>query len=159
MNSGASIASGENLLFLHADATLPARFDVVIRNMLKGRCVAGAFRLKIDHDTRQLRAVARLANLRAKWLQRPYGDQGIFLPAKSFFQLGGYRNWPLMEDFDFARRLRKLGPIGLAEVPVTVSARRWQKRGVLKTTLMNQVIIAAWRLGVSPDRLARWYRC
>lgn len=158
MNAGASIASGENLLFLHADAILPERFDEIIRTMLEQPFVAGAFQLKIDHDTHQLRLVAHLANLRSKWLERPYGDQGIFLPAKTFFQLGGFRNWPLMEDFELAQRLRKLGRIGLAEVPVTVSARRWQRRGVVRTTLLNQIIVAAWRMGVSPDRLARWYR-
>ncbi|MBA2114174.1 TIGR04283 family arsenosugar biosynthesis glycosyltransferase [Bremerella alba] len=158
MNAGAAIASGETLLFLHADAQLPVRYDDIIQNMLRGKAVAGAFRLQIDHDTPGLRMVARLANLRSRMLQRPYGDQGLFLRSQTFYELGGFRNWPLMEDFEFVQRLRKRGPIGLANDAMTVSARRWQKRGVVQTTCLNQAIVLAWRIGISPQRLATWYR-
>ncbi len=158
MNAGAALASGEYLLFLHADAQLPQHFDATIRSTLAGNASAGAFRLHIDHSTLGLKAIARLANLRSRFLQRPYGDQGLFLKADTFYQVGGYRNWPLMEDFEIAERLRKLGPIALADQAMTVSARRWQKRGVMRTTCLNQAIVLAWRMGISPQRLAMWYR-
>lgn len=158
MNAGAALASGETLLFLHADAQLPQRYDEIVRSTLVGESIAGAFRLQIDHDTPGLRMVAHLANLRSRVLQRPYGDQGLFLRLQTFCELGGFRNWPLMEDFELVQRLRKRGRIQLADASMTVSARRWQKRGIMRTTCLNQAIVLAWRMGVSPQRLAMWYR-
>ncbi|WP_196782185.1 TIGR04283 family arsenosugar biosynthesis glycosyltransferase [Bremerella volcania] len=158
LNAGAALASGGHLLFLHADALLPFRYDEVIRNTLHGKTIAGAFRLKIDHDTPGLRLVAQLANLRSRFLQRPYGDQGLFLRSQTLYEVGGFRNWPLMEDIELGQRLRKRGRIAMADVSMTVSARRWRKRGVVRTTCMNQAILLAWRMGISPERLALWYR-
>lgn len=158
MNTGAAMASGQTLLFLHADAQLPVRYDEIIRNTLHGKPVAGAFCLRIDHDTPGLRMVARLANLRSRILQRPYGDQGLFLRSQTFFEMGGFRNWPLLEDLELVERLRKRGRIALADASMTVSARRWRKRGILHTTCLNQAIVLAWRAGISPQRLAMWYR-
>lgn len=158
MNSGAALASGETLLFLHADSQLPGGYDQMISKTLSGKPVAGAFRLQIDDDTPGLRLIAKLANLRSRILQRPYGDQGLFLRSQTFFEMGGFRNWPLMEDFELVQRLRKRGRIELADASMTVSARRWRKRGVVRTTCLNQAIVLAWRIGVSPERLAMWYR-
>ncbi|MEW4563115.1 TIGR04283 family arsenosugar biosynthesis glycosyltransferase [Bremerella sp. JC770] len=158
LNAGAALACGEYLLFLHADAQLPQGYDAAIREVLHRSAIAGAFRLRIDHDTPGLRIVASLANLRSKLLQRPYGDQGLFLRSQTFFEMGGFRNWPLMEDFELVQRLGRRGKIKLAETAMTVSARRWQKRGVMHTTCLNQAIVLAWRMGVSPERLAQWYR-
>ena len=158
LNAGAALASGEVLLFLHADTKLPDDFaDHVWQTFREGNC-GGAFRLCIGAGGWMLRLIESGANLRSRWLHLPYGDQAIFVHASKFFSLGGFQNWPLMEDYDFCRRLQKTGRIALAPASVTTSARRWQRLGVLRTTLTNLACVVAFRLGVSPVALARWYR-
>jgi hypothetical protein len=158
MNAGAAVSSGDTLLFLHADTLVPAAFHASIRSTLDRGAIAGAFKLRIDSDRWGLRWIERGVDIRSRYLQRPYGDQGIFVSSESFFRLGGFPNWPLMEDYEFCRRLRKHGKIALAPSRVTTSARRWSKLGLWRTTLLNQVCVAGFCLGVSPERLAQWYR-
>lgn len=158
MNAGAAIATGENLLFLHADTQLPCGYQRAIEECLAAGHIAGAFRLSIAADTLSLRWVAWGANARSRFRQFPYGDQGIFLRSQDFFRLGGYRHLALMEDFELVDRLRRSGRVGLLQQSVLTSGRRWRKRGVLKTTLINQLCIAAYRLGVSTTTIAKLYR-
>ena len=87
----------------------------------------------------------------------PYGDQGIFLPADMFWRAGGFPDQALMEDFELARRLKRLGRVRISRARALASARRWQKFGILRTTLLNQVIILAYYLGIPPATLARLY--
>ena len=157
LNAGAALASGEVLLFLHADTKLPDDFADHVWQALREGNAAGAFRLYIGANGWMLRLVELAANLRSRWLQLPYGDQAIFVRAFDFFKLNGFRNWPLMEDYDFCCRMRKVGRIKLVPDPVTTSARRWQRLGVLRTTLTNWVSVVAFRLGVSPVTLDDWY--
>lgn len=157
LNAGAALTQGETLLFLHADSQVPPNFETTIAAVLNSGCVAGAFRLHIDSSRRMLRWVERGANLRSRLLQLPYGDQGLFLRAELFYQLGGYPDWPLLEDYELSRRLRRKGRIALAAESVSTSARRWNKLGVCRTTLINQCTLLGYHLGVSPERLARWY--
>lgn len=159
MNQGAALATGEILLFLHADTTLPANFDSWIRHTLsQPGVIAGAFELAIDDTAWGLRWVERGVKLRSRWLQMPYGDQALFMRRTLFQELGGFPALPLMEDFELVRQLRRRGRVAIAPVPVLTSGRRWQKLGILRTTLINQGIILAYLLGVDPARLARWYR-
>lgn len=158
MNAGAALASGEVLLFLHADTKLPDDFADHVWQTLREGNAGGAFKLRIGADGWMLRMVESAANLRSRWLQLPYGDQAIFVNASKFFSVDGFQNWPLMEDYDFCRRLRKTGRITLAPAFVTTSSRRWQRLGVMRTTLTNLACVVAFRLGVSPVTLARWYR-
>uniref|UniRef100_A0A7C3VKT7 4,4'-diaponeurosporenoate glycosyltransferase n=1 Tax=Planktothricoides sp. SpSt-374 TaxID=2282167 RepID=A0A7C3VKT7_9CYAN len=159
MNAGAKVAAGDVLLFLHADTRLPDRFDVLVRQTLAtAGVVAGAFELKIDAPGWGLRLVEKGVNWRSRLLAMPYGDQAIFLPASVFWQLGGFRELPIMEDFELVLRLRRLGLMGIAPAPVVTSARRWQALGVVKTTAINQYMILGYYLGVSKARLAQWYR-
>ena len=88
----------------------------------------------------------------------PYGDQGLFLSAGIFHETGGYPEIPIMEDYAFVRRFAGKGDVRILPVAVSTSARRWEKLGVWRTTLLNQVIIIAYHCGVPPDRLAAWYR-
>ena len=158
MNTGAAVSSGEMLLFLHADARLPDGFRQIIAQSLRDRAdIAGAFRLQIDAPDRLLRLIEHGAYLRSRWLQLPYGDQALFMRAKTFFEMNGFRNWPLMEDYDLSQRLRKLGRIRILSESVTVSARRWQRLGIVRTTLINQLCAAGFRVGCSPEQLSRLY--
>jgi rSAM/selenodomain-associated transferase 2 len=158
-NAGALVAKGTILLFLHADTRLPEGFDRDIQRVLANpSIVAGAFRLAIEGAGVGLRIIEKLANFRARFLKMPYGDQAIFLKADLFCSLGGFPDMPIMEDFVLIQRLRKKGHIAIAPAAVITSARRWEKLGVLKTTLINQAVLVAYFLGSNPERLARWYR-
>jgi rSAM/selenodomain-associated transferase 2/rSAM/selenodomain-associated transferase 1 len=158
MNVGAARAMGEVLLFLHGDTRLPAGFDHYTRKILaRPGIVGGAFRLRINANLPGLRIMERLVDLRSRRLQFPYGDQALFLRADMFWDMGGFPDIPIMEDFELIRRLRRRGRIVTAPVPVLTSARRLENLGIVRTTLINYAIPLAYYLGASPSRLARWY--
>jgi len=159
MNAGAAAAGGNLLLFLHADTRLPAGFETQVRQTLaRSRVAAGAFRLKIDGNQRGLRTIEAVANWRSRVLQMPYGDQALFLRSYTFWESGAFPPIPIMEDFELVRRLKRRGRIALAPGCAETSARRWLRLGAVKTWLVNQCVIAAYCAGVSPQRLAAWYR-
>lgn len=158
LNAGAQSASGSILLFLHADTRLPSDFDSAVQTTLnEPGVVGGAFRLRIDAPGRSLRLVERAVGVRSRLLQMPYGDQGIFVNKKTFHELGGIPDLPIMDDFEFVRRLRRRGEIRIASTAVLTSGRRWQQLGAWRTTWVNQKIILGYYLGISPNRLAAWY--
>ena len=158
MNAGAAEASGEVLMFLHADTRLPKDFDAYILDALaEPGAIAGAFMLGLDRRQRGLRFIEMMANWRSRKLQMPYGDQAIFMRTEVWRRFGGFPLMPLMEDFEMMRRLRRQGRVVIAPVPVISSARRWLKLGVFRTTLINQMIITAYLAGVAPERIVRWY--
>ena len=158
MNAGARAASGNILLFLHADTLLPERFaDHVTEALSRPGVVAGAFEFRVDRPTLGLRFIQKTSNFRSRHMAMPYGDQGIFLTAETFHEIGGFPEQPIMEDFELVRRLRRRGEVVTVPVPAITSARRWREHGFLRTTIMNQVVIIAYLLGVSPERLAKWY--
>jgi rSAM/selenodomain-associated transferase 2 len=160
MNLGAAAATGDILLFLHGDSRLPLGFDRLIRQTMSVNQppIAGAFRLGIEAPQASLRWVERGVNWRSQVCQMPYGDQGIFLRAKVFNEIGGFPDLPIMEDFELMRRLRKRGKISIVPQPVMTSARRWLQKGILKTTLINQLMVLGYLVGVSPARLVELYR-
>ena len=157
LRAGAAVATGDTLLFLHADTSLPSGFENHIFAVLNrpGVC-AGAFRLSIDAEGSPFRLIERVANFRSRVRQMPYGDQGIFVSAKVFHEVGGFPDVPILEDYALMRRLRRKGRIEIAPATVVTSARRWIDHGVWRTTLRNQICIAAYRLGVPPSAIARW---
>lgn len=164
MNFGAKAASGDILLFLHADTRLPANFEVLIATLFTAdktnspHPIAGAFKLRINAPLLSLRLIEFGVNWRSRWLQMPYGDQAIFLKSHVFDDIGGFENLPFMEDFALMLRLKRLGRIAIIPIPVLTSARRWQKLGVLKTTLINQGAIIAYLMHIPPHKIAYWYR-
>ena len=156
MNAGAAAAvacGADVLLFLHADTTLPDDWQChVAATLARPGTSAGAFRFALDAPGRRYRLLERLVRLRPT----PYGDQAIFLPTGVFERAGGFPDWPILEDLELMRRVRRLGRVRLADAPAVTSARRWQRGGLLRTTLLNQHCLWAWRLGVDPRRIARW---
>ena len=158
MNAGAQAATGEILLFLHADTRLPIQFDTMACQAIATNIVAGAFALQINDYFWGLRLVEIGVNMRSRIFFLPYGDQAIFLKAKLFHELGGFADLPIMEDFEFICRLRRRGRIAIISAPVVTSSRRWQNLGIIQTTIINQVAIIAYLIGISPSKIAAWYR-
>lgn len=159
MNAGAAIATGDILLFLHADTHLPPEFDTLVRQTLQNPgTIAGAFELRINANLRGLRLIEKIVNVRSRFFSMPYGDQAIFLKTTTFHDLGGFPDLPIMEDFELMLHLKRQGRITIVPASVLTSGRRWQKLGVVKTTLINQLIIAGYFLGIPPTHLAHWYR-
>lgn len=159
MNAGARAAGGDVLLFLHADSRLAdGAFDAITRTFEDPTVAGGAFALAIDSPRPALRLVSAAANWRTRLTGVPYGDQGLFVRRSVFERLGGYPEWPLLEDLEFGRRLKADGKVMILSDPVTVSSRRWDKEGIGYTTLRNQIFVLLYFMGVSPVRLARWYR-
>lgn len=160
MNKAASLASGDVLVFLHADSRLPpAAFSLIAGALDDPKVVGGAFDLAIDSGGFAFRLIERAASLRSRLTRIPYGDQAIFLRRGYFHEIGRYRDIPLMEDVDLMRRIRRRGDrICILSERVLTSARRWQKEGALYCTLRNWTIFTLYTLGVSPERLVRFYR-
>ncbi len=158
LNDGARAASGDVLLFLHADTILPERYDREIFCIMKNPGVSlGAFRLGIGGRGLLLRLVSFNANIRSRLFGLPYGDQGFFLSRRLFEGVGGFLEIPIMEDYELAGRLKKIGDVIIARCPVTTSKRRWERLGVIRTTAINQIVVLGYHLGISPERLSKWY--
>jgi rSAM/selenodomain-associated transferase 2 len=159
MNAGAAIATGEILLFLHADTKLPVNALEQIRDVLKSdEYVGGAFDLAIDSDKLLLKYIASRASSRSRQNRIPYGDQAIFIRKSYFDRIGGYAEIPLMEDVDLMRRIKKnKDRIYIFRDKVTTSPRRWQQEGIVYTTVKNQILIILYYIGVSPRTLAKLY--
>jgi rSAM/selenodomain-associated transferase 2 len=160
LNRGAGAASGEVLIFLHADTKLPPDALILIGEVLRDPALAGgAFDLAIDSPRGAFRLIERAASIRTRITRIPYGDQAIFLRRTWFRSLGGYRGIPIMEDVDLMRRLKTSGGrIAILPERVVTSARRWEDGGVLTTTLRNWLLVALFLCGVDAGRLACWYR-
>jgi len=158
MNEGAKVSTSDILLFLHADSTFPPDGFSEISNALQETgLVGGAFRLKINTNSLYLKLIAMMANIRSFLFGLPYGDQGIFVRRAVFNKMGGYRDFPLMEDVDFILRLKREGSMTLLHQAVTTSARRWNKQGVVFTSLRNVILLILYFMGVSPKQLVKWY--
>lgn len=158
MNAAAREATGDLLLFLHADSRIPTTgYAQMIRTMADPRTLGGAFSLQIDSPLPALKRISRCANFRARYMNLVYGDQGIFVRTDVFRQLEGYSPLPICEDLEFYRRLKKHGPVILLKEKALTSPRRWLAEGIVFTTLRNYAIAALFLMGFSPATLSRWY--
>lgn len=160
MNAGAAVASGDVLIFLHADTRLPADALLLISRAMTGSAYwGGAFSLGTSSGKWIYRLIARTASWRSRLTRIPYGDQAIFIRRDDFRNLGGYPVIPIMEDVALMRQIKKRGgKITIIPHPVATSPRRWEREGVLCATLRNWLLLAAYLLGRPPEKLARYYR-
>jgi rSAM/selenodomain-associated transferase 2 len=158
-NRGAAAASGDVLLFLHADCWLEDGAVEALRRLVRRgpRLAGGCFRMRVDDTDPRFRPIDAAAHLRAGVLGVPYGDQGLFVPRWAFDSAGGFPETPLMDDVFLALRLRRLGRIALLRQRIHVSPRRWRQRGLARQTLLNWTLTAGAALGVRTHLLARAY--
>lgn len=156
MNRAAEAATGEALIFLHADTILPAGALDAVGNALESGIVFGGFRLAFLEPG--LEGSARAINFRTRFTRAPWGDQAQFVRRDLFLAAGGYREMPIMEDYELARRMKRNGPTAILPLTVRTSGRRFLQKGRVHTAVLNWTIIAAYHLGASPERLASWYR-
>ncbi len=159
MNRAAATATGEFLLFLHADTMPPPDFQQVITRVLQSPSTsAGAFRFQLAGDLAGAPLIESLVNLRCSLLGTPYGDQGLFVRRRIFQHVGGYPEWPVMEDLHLVRQLKRLGPVRTAPEAAETSTRRWERCGMAGTFLRHQLMLAAYHLGVPARFIARMRR-
>jgi len=156
MNAGAGAARGDILLFLHADTLLPrCAFQHITAAMTDPAVAGGCFHLSFDFPSYWLKAFALVA--RINHILFTYGDQGLFMTARTFKDIGGYKDIPLMEDVEIQKRLRPLGRFVKIGPPVITSARRFVRRGIIRQQMLNTVLVGLYHLRLAPSRLKRFY--
>ena len=159
LNQGAGASTGDILLFLHADTIVCPDFANLIRNTIADeRCAAGAFSLQIDNPHFSFTIISYLANMRSRLFSMPYGDQGIFISRALFSKSGGFPEVPIMEDFIFVKNAQKFGKIVILPEKALTSPRRWHNIGIIRTTIINQIIVFGYKCGVKLTTLAMWYQ-
>jgi len=160
LNRGAEIARGNTLLFLHADGLLAVDGIEALQAALDDRkeVVGGNFDLRFDDESAWGRLFTWINRRRRRAFGIYYGDSAIFVRRAVFDRLGGFRPIPIMDDYEFVRRLERSGRTLCVPSVVTVSSRRWRQRGVLRTIWTWFAIQSLYSVGVEPRRLERWYR-
>ena len=155
LNRGAEAASHEHLIFLHADSRLPAGAAAAVEAALAKDFLFGGFRIRFIEPDRKLRLAEMMINLRTAITRAPWGDQGQFIRRDTLLSAGGFREIPLMEDYELARRMRRRC---ILPMTIATSGRRFLERGLLRTAATNWSIVWRYRRGVDPEKLARTYR-
>lgn len=158
LNAGANAAKGDVLIFLHADIWLEKGALKAVKSALSSGYVGGGFLQKIDGRNFLYRIIEITADMRGKCLKVFYGDSGIFLRRTDFHRIGGFPDVQIMEEIVFSKKLRKAGKTTMVKPYIHISARRWEKNGILRTTAKNWLITALYFLGFSQERLAKLYR-
>ena len=159
MNRGARSASGDVLLFLHADTFLPDGAMRMMRESLEDpRVAGGSFRMGLSEDTWMFRTIAFLATMRSRYLGVIYGDQGIYVRRAVFDRVAGFPDVALFEDSEFCAAVRKLGRFVLLDGSVRTSTRRWRRWGVVPTIFWMWTLRILYLCSVSDKRLCRLYR-
>jgi len=158
LNAGATAARGTLLFFLHDDSLPPAGFAHAIRRTCMDQAVGlGCFELQFFPTTPSLNLVAGWANFRSRRLRLPYGDQGLFCRREFFERVGGFRRPYLMEDVDFVTRCRRLGEVRVLPMEIRTSSERYLRKGVLRASMQNHMLMLLYLLGVDDGKLYRIY--
>jgi len=158
INRGVEAALHETILVVHADTLLPPGAAAAVEQALDDGAIFGAFRVRFLEGGPRLAYVAFMINARTRLTKKPWGDQAQFARRETLLRVGGYPAFPIMEDYELARRMKREGRIAFLPFTVVTSGRRFLAKGVIRTSIVNWLIIACYHLGVSPTRLARWYR-
>jgi len=160
LNTGAGVATGDIVLFLHADTRLPTNALYGIAEVLaNGEVAGGGFCVRfLEHEPWILRVVETGINLRTRLFRSPTGDQAIFARRNAFASAGGFGQWPIFEDVDFVHRLKRVGRFAIIPAQVITSARRYVSWGVVRTVLLMYALRVGFWMGISPFRLHRWFR-
>jgi rSAM/selenodomain-associated transferase 2 len=157
LRAGAEAATGSWLLFIHADTRLePGWRDCVARHMAERPGTAGCFALRLNHRAWQARLIERAVAARVRLFSLPYGDQGLLVPRQLYDSIGGFRAFPLMEDVDLVSRIGRRR-LAVMDAAALTSAEKWQRDGWLRRSARNLTCLVLYRLGVSPERIARLY--
>lgn len=159
MHQGALAASGELLLFLHADTRLPERWlgSLLDAWARKPRPGATAFRLGFDSTKPVYRLIGALGHWRSRRTGVPHGDQAVACRREDYLRVGGFPPVPIMEEYFLLPKLAALGPVVIMKEVAETSTRRYERNGPLFNALRNAAIIALFRLGVPPETLRRLY--
>ncbi len=157
LHHGAERATGDWLVFLHADTALEAGWKDALLT-LPPETVGGAFRFAVDSPRPAFRVLEWGVASRCRLFRLPFGDQALFARRPSYERLGGFRPFPLMEDVDFVQRLRGVGPLSFPRPRAFTSPRRWERHGFVGATLRNGWLLAQFAAGRRPEQLARGYR-
>ncbi len=158
MNAGAAVATGDLLLFLHADTRLPpSAWHLVTSELADPRTSLTGFHLRMDRHDGPYRLVPLISRVRVIVQRTVFGDQAIAVRRADFGAVGGFRDLALMEDVDFSHRMRRLGRLRMLHGSVTTSARRFERHGPWRTLVFMAGLQAAYALGVPAERLARRY--
>jgi rSAM/selenodomain-associated transferase 2 len=158
LNRAAEASRSDVLVFLHADTRLPEGALDRVRRAVADGAAGGGFLVRFDSNLRIMALGSRLVNLRTRLTRAPLGDQAQFVTRAAFLALGGFREWPILEDLNLIRRLGRIGPIAVIPEPVVTSARRYEAGGVLRTVAVNWLIWLLYLFGAPPERLAGLYR-
>ena len=158
LNAGAAAASGDIFIFLHADIWLESGALAAVERALFSGYVGGGFRQKIDGKNLLYRMIEVAGNIRGRYLKVFYGDSGIFLMRADFEKIGGFPEIPILEEMEFSKALRRLGKTTLITPHIHISARRWETKGIIRTTFNNWLITLLYFLKLSPVHLAKLYR-
>ena len=159
LNRAATSATGDVLLFLHADTMLTIGAAAAIAGALQeADVIGGAFRLRLDHPGRLAALVAFNVNLRSSLFNTFFGDQALFVRREVFARAGGFKDWSVMEDLEILARLRRHGRLVLLHEEVVTSARRHEKNGWLTTIGTIWLMTLLNRLGVPGHAMIRWYK-
>ncbi len=156
--AGARRANGDVLLFVHADTLVPESARELILGALAQGALGGAFRIRFDASGWRYRLGERVASWRSSLTRTSFGDQAQFARRDTYELLGGFRPWPLFEDYDFSRRLKRAGRVAILPAAVVTSARRFERLGPARTVLRNWHLLLRFHFGASPEELARSYR-